>query len=182
MAAPVEPVVITEHGGLVVAERGSEILVIDRGSGPAEITAFVLGVLTLVFVGFGVVAVASALLGADTTPVGIIGGAVLVAGIGFAAAMLFTIAAIRRRRRRPLQTFAPVAVFDRAHGVYRDATGSVVAPLHQVRFERRMQVASSSPKLVAVTPHGVQVLKRGNPFGGGVGTLDAALTDAVFGR
>ncbi|PRC48344.1 hypothetical protein C6A85_80320 [Mycobacterium sp. ITM-2017-0098] len=63
--------------------------------------------------------------------------------------------------------------------MYRDGTGTIIAPLDQVRFERRMQMTSSSPKLVAVAPAGVYVLKRGNPFGGGVGTLDQVLTDAV---
>lgn len=182
MAAAVEPVVLAEQGGLVVVEQGSDIVVIDRGKGPAEVTAFVLGVLTLVFLGFGAVAVLSAVFGGEAPRFGMIGGAVLVAGVGFAAATVSTLAAIRRRRRRPLQSFTPVAVFDRAHRVYRDGTGAVIAPLDEVRFERRMQMTSSSPKLVAVTPAGERILKRGNPFGGDVGTLDAVLTAAVFGR
>ncbi|ULP38998.1 hypothetical protein MJO55_11645 [Mycolicibacterium rufum] len=182
MASPVEPVVLAEHGGMVVAERGAEIVVIDRGNGPAEITAFVLGVLTLVFVGFGVVAVIAGVRGAATAQFAVIGGAILVSGIGFGAALVFTVAALRRRRRRPLASFTPVAVFDRAHRVYRDGTGAAIAPLDQVRFERRMQRTSSSPKLVAVTPSDVRILKRGNPFGGGIGSLDTILTHAVFGR
>ena len=88
---------------------------------------------------------------------------------------------VRRQRSRPLTSFTPVAVFDRTARVYRDGTGAVVAPLGQVRFERRMQMTSSSPKLVAVTPDGTRVLKRGNPFGGAVGNLDAVLTRAVHG-
>jgi hypothetical protein len=38
-----------------------------------------------------------------------------------------------------------VAVFNRAERVFTDADGSVIAPLDEVRFERRMQVGSSSP-------------------------------------
>jgi hypothetical protein len=34
--------------------------------------------------------------------------------------------------------------------------------------------------LVAVTPDGVRTLKRGNPFNGGLGNLEAVLTAAVF--
>ncbi|ORX18916.1 hypothetical protein AWC31_12870 [Mycolicibacterium wolinskyi] len=73
-------------------------------------------------------------------------------------------------------------MFDRAQRVYRDGAGQIIAPLDQVRFERHMQLTSSSPKLVAVTPVGVRVLKRGNPFGGGVGNLDEVLTAVVHGR
>jgi hypothetical protein len=57
----------------------------------------------------------------------------------------------------------------------------VVAPLDHVRFERRTQLTSSSPLLVAVTPGGAFTLKRGNPFNGGLGNLEDVLTAAVFG-
>ena len=53
--------------------------------------------------------------------------------------------------------------------------------LDQVRFARKLQIGSSSPKLVALTPGGTQVLKRGNPFDGGVGNVDEVLTAAVQG-
>ncbi|MCV7153350.1 hypothetical protein H7I57_19370 [Mycobacterium pyrenivorans] len=75
-----------------------------------------------------------------------------------------------------------MAVFDRAQRVYRDGADQAVAPLDQVRFERRMQMTSSSPQLVAVTPWGTHILKRGNPFGGGIGRVDEVLNDMVQGR
>jgi hypothetical protein len=51
--------------------------------------------------------------------------------------------------------------------------------LDQVRFARKFQIGSSSPKLVALTPGGAKVLKRGNPFDGGIGNVDEVLTAAV---
>lgn len=173
MGAPLEPVVIAEEGGLVVAERGPEILVIDRGNGPWQIIAFVLLVITLVFCGFGVVAL--------FTNLAVIGAAVLAIGVAAGVAVFLTATRIRDRQRRPLTSFTPVAVFDRTNRLFRDGSGQVVAPLDQVRFERRMQVTSSSSKLVAVTPVGAFDLKRGNPFGGGIGTLDQVLNNAVHG-
>lgn len=96
MAAPREPVILAEQGGLVVAERGAEILVVDRGNGPSEIAAFVLVVLTLVFGVFGVVS----LLAAGATPT--ISLVMLAIGICTGVAMVFTVAALMKRRRRPL--------------------------------------------------------------------------------
>ena len=181
MDAPPEPVIIAEQGGLVVAERGPEILVIDRGNGPSEITAFVL-LFTLVFGGFGVVSMIYAARG-WMGPVSVAVGAVFLAvGVVAGVAMFVTARRIRRRRRRPLSSFTPVAVFDRAQRLYRDGAGEVLAPLDQVRFERGMQMTSSSAKLVAVTPWGTHLLKRGNPFGGGIGTLDRVLSAVVHGR
>ena len=51
-----------------------------------------------------------------------------------------------------------------------------MVPLDQVRFVRKLQIGSSSPKLVAITPGGTKVLKRGNPFDGGIGNVDEVLT------
>lgn len=178
MAIPPEPVILAEQGGLVIAERGPEIIVIDRGTGPSQILTFVLAVITLVFGAFGLVAL-SAAAGALGPQSGAVGAAILAIGILAGIALVFSARSIRSRRLRPLTTFTPVAVFDRARRIYRNGIGEAVAPLDQVRFERRMQMTSSSPKLVAVTPSGTHVLKRGNPFGGGVGILDQVLTDAV---
>ena len=175
MTAPMQPRILADQGGVVIAENGPEILVIDRGGGAVEITAFVLGILTLVCGGFGAVS-----LFAAGVPVAV-SVVLLVVGLAFGAGLLFGVRSIRRRRRAPLSAFTPVAVFDRAHRVYRDGAGAPVAPLDQVRFERRMQATSSSAMLVVVTPEGTRVLKRGNPFGGGVGNLDQVLTAAVFG-
>lgn len=179
MDAPREPVIIAEQGGLVVAERGAEVLVFDRGNGPSEITLFVLVVITLVFGGFGVISVFSDLSSGTTPLSGVIGALILAVGVIAAVAMYFCAKAIRSRKRRPLTAFTPVAVFDRAQRIYRDGAGEVVAPLDQVRFERRLQLTSSSPKLVAVSPYGDRVLKRGNPFGGGIGDLDQVLNAVV---
>ncbi|ANE83037.1 hypothetical protein A7U43_18085 [Mycobacterium adipatum] len=71
-------------------------------------------------------------------------------------------------------------MLDRQRRIFLDGAGQIVAPLEHVRFERRMQMTSSSPKLVAVTPAGIRVLKRGNPFGGGIGDMDAVLSTAIL--
>lgn len=167
--------IIADHGGLVIAENGPDILVIDRGNGAAETTAFVLLIGTVVCGGFGIIAL---ILGGVPATVA---AAILAVGILLGIGLFTTVRSIRRRRRAPLDTFVPVAVFDRAHRTYRDDTGRQV-PLDHIRIHRQMQLTSSSPKLVVSTPHGTQILKRGNPFGGGIGNLDEVLTAAVFSR
>lgn len=177
----VEPRILREVGGLVVAEAGPLVLIVDRGNGPPAILAFVASVLALVLGGFGALTLAAAAAGHDTDlPIGLSAG--LLAG-GFAAAILAvaTVLRIRRTRRVPLSCFRPVAVFDRAARVYLDGGGHPIAPLDGVSFQRQIQIGSSSPKLVAKTPTGTYVLLRGNPFTGGLGDLDTVLTTAVHG-
>ena len=136
--------------------------------------AFVLGILTLVVGGFGVVAL---IAGVPSTTLGAIFVAV---GVVFAAMLFAVVRKIRRRRNQPLHECRSVAVIDRKLGLFSYGGGAIV-PLDQVRFARRMQIGSSSPKLVALTPGGTKVLKRGNPFDGGVGNVDEVLSAIVRG-
>ena len=113
-------------------------------------------------------------------PHGALGAVFVAVGVAFAALTFAVVRKIRRRRSQPLHECRPVAVIDRKLGLFSYGGGAVV-PLGQVRFARQLQMGSSSPKLVAVTPGGTHVLKRGNPFDGGVGGVDEVLTAVVRG-
>lgn len=172
MDAAAEPQVIADTGGLVVTDDGRRVLVFDRGTGAMSIVAFVLGVLTLVVGGFGIVALVTG------TPSRALGAAFLAAGVVFAGLVFAVARTFRRRRAQPLHACKPIAVIDRKLGLFSYGGGAIMQ-LDQVRFARRMQIGSSSPKLVALTPGGTKVLKRGNPFDGGVGNVDEVLTAVV---
>ncbi len=150
------------------------MLVVDRGTGVLAVLAFVLGVITLVVVGFGSVALVAGI------PSRALGAVLLSIGLVFAALTFAVVRKIRRSRSRPLHECRPVAVLDRKLGLFSYGGGAVV-PLDQVRFACKLQIGSSSPKLVAITPGGTVVLKRGNPFDGGIGNIDKVLTAAVYG-
>jgi hypothetical protein len=172
VTTPTPPQTLADTGGLVVTDDGRRLLVVDRRTGPLAILTFVLGLLAVVVGGFGLVA---AITG---TPSRAVGAAFAAVGLVFAGAALMAFRTFRRRRSQPLHECRPVAVIDRKLGIFSYGGGAIV-PLDQVRFARKMQIGSSSPKLVAVTPGGTHVLKRGNPFDGGIGNVDELLTAAV---
>jgi hypothetical protein len=175
MAAPAETRTLADTGGLVVTDDGRRVLVFDRCTGALTVLAFVLGVVTIVVAGFGAVALAAGV------PSRALGGAFLAVGLVIGALTYAVVHKIRRRRGQPLHECRPVAVIDRKLGLFSYGGGAVV-PLDQVRFARKLQIGSSSPKLVAVTPGGTHVLKRGNPFDGGVGNVDELLSAVVQGH
>lgn len=177
MTSPLEPIPLADHGATVVAERGPAVLLIDRGRAPTEMTVLLLTMATLIFGGFGMVSMFYAVAYSMLWPSMAIGAALLVIGLVAFRTMLRAGGALRRVRMTPLSAYHPVAVFDRERQVYLDGTGEVVAPLSQVRFERRSRLLTSS--LVAVTPSATRLLLRGNVFSGGVGMLDRTLTTAV---
>ncbi len=135
MAAPVESRTLVDTGGLVVIDDGRRVLVFDRCTGALTVLAFLLGVLTLVVGGFGLVALVAGI------PSRALGAAFLTVGLVLAAVTFVVVRRIRGRRSQPLHDCRPVAV--------------------------------------AVTPGGTKVLKRGNPFDGGVGNVDEVLTAVV---
>ncbi|BBZ17016.1 hypothetical protein MGAD_13510 [Mycolicibacterium gadium] len=174
MNAPAETKVLIDTGGLVVTDDGRRVNIFDRCTGALAILAFVLGILTLVVGGFGLVALITAVPSTSL-------GAIFVAvGVALAAVLYRVVLKIRRRRSQPLHSCRSVAVIDRKLGLFSYGGGAIV-PLDQVQFARRMQIGSSSPKLVALTPGGVKVLKRGNPFDGGLGNVDEVLSTVVRG-
>jgi hypothetical protein len=170
MTTPAGSQILADTGGLVVTDDGRRVLVFDRNTGGLAVTAFVFGIVALVLLGFGVVA--------SFALSNVVGACFLAAGVAVAVGALVAFRAFRRRRTRPLHECRSVAVIDRKLGLFSYAGGAVL-PLDQVRFERRMQLCSSSPKLVAVLPRSTRVLKRGNPFDGGIGDVDRVLTAAV---
>jgi hypothetical protein len=174
MTAPAPPRTLADTGGLVVTDDGRRVLVFDRCTGVLTVLAFVLGLLTLVVGGFGLVALIAGL------PSRTLGAAFVAVGLVIAAATYAVVRKFRHRRNQPLHECRPVAVIDRKLGLFSYGGGAVV-PLDQVHFARKFQIGSSSPKLVAVTPGGTKVLKRGNPFDGGVGNVDEVLTAVVHG-
>ena len=174
MSAPAQTQVLVDTGGLVVTDDGRRVNVFDRCTGALAVLAFVLGILTLVVGGFGVVAL---IAGVPSTALGAIFVAV---GVVLAAVLFAVVRKIRQRRSQPLHECRSVAVIDRKLGLFSYGGGAIV-PLDQVSFARRMQIGSSSPKLVALTPGGTKVLKRGNPFDGGLGNVDEVLSAVVRG-
>ncbi|AQA06827.1 hypothetical protein BVC93_29110 [Mycobacterium sp. MS1601] len=71
-------------------------------------------------------------------------------------------------------------MLDRKLNLFTVAGGALL-PLDRIRFDKRLQLGSSSAKLVAVSPEGVHVLKRGNPFDGSFGDADQVLNAVVAG-
>ncbi len=172
MNTPTEPRVLADTGGLLVTDDGRRVLVIDRRTSGWTTCAFVLAVITLVVGGFGALAVIA------DTPSRATGAIFLAVGLLFAVLTALVVRKIRQRRRQPLNQCRPVAVIDRKLGLFSYRGGALVQ-LDQVRFARKLQLGSSSPKLVALTPGGTLVLKRGNPFDGGIGNVDDILTAAA---
>ena len=111
MATPVEPRILCEIGGVVVAEHGPLVVVVDRGTARWATLVFVLAVLAVVLGGFGAVTLALAATSDATVPW--FSATFLLVGIGIGLGVLAIVSRLRRRRATSLSAYRPVAVFDR---------------------------------------------------------------------
>ncbi|MFB1297278.1 hypothetical protein ACAG24_017340 [Mycobacterium sp. pW049] len=178
MNKPPEPIVLAENGRFAVAELGPRVMLFDRGRTPSEVTVLLLAISTLVFGGFGAVSLFTA-AGGEFTPRSLVTGALFL-GIGIVSfrTMIKANGALHRARRTPLNTVAPLAVFDRESAAYIDGNGEMIAQLSQVRCTA---TGFGAAKLSVVTPDGPRVVARGNPLSGGLTHLAMVVNHSLSG-
>lgn len=163
---------LASGSGVGIYEQGERLLVVDRRTGSLYVAAFVLALLAFVAAVNGVIQMALSPRGEGSLGLGL----VMLSVGGLAAVPLYAVVdRIKRRHRQGPTAARTVAVFDLAAGELRDGAGRALAPLGQVRLRRRMQLGSSSPKLVAEWGGERLLLARGNPFAGGIAELEDAL-------
>jgi len=159
--------VLGAGSGVKIVQEQQRLLVVDTGTSALTVAAFVLGLLTLIPGGFGAAMLA---VGQIAVGLGFVGAAAL-----FGAGLVLALRTLRRRRSRPLGELTASLVIDLAARTLCDGCGRVLAPLDRVRFRRKFQIGSSSPALVAAHDGRERLIARGNPFAGGLGTLEDAL-------
>lgn len=173
-SGPAEPTVLVDTGGLVVTDDGRKVVLIDRRTGLVSIANIVLPAVAIAALIFGITTLAR-----DQLPGWLGYGALAVAALaGYGA--FRSIRTFRARRGAPLREGRTVAVLDRRLNLFSYAGGAITA-LDQVHFERRAQLTSTAAKLVAVTPGGKKVIKRGYRLDGGIGKVDELLNSIARG-
>ncbi len=95
--------------------------------------------------------------------------------LGFSLLAWWLSRKIWRMQQRPAAELPLIAGIDFATGDIFDGAGQVWGSLSEVVFRRRMQLASSSPKLVLAKAGGELLLLKGNPFAGGIASIRAKL-------
>lgn len=177
MTAPSEHRILADTGAVAVAEEGARVIVFDRQTGTLTILALILGVAA---VAVGTLGVGAMITATDLLP-GWAAGLLLAVGVALAVAVVLLAREIRRRRQRPLHDCRSLAVLDCKRGLFSAAGGGLIQ-LDQVRFARKWRITNFGPRLVALTPQGTKLLKRGSFFDGGLGKVDEVLNAVAHRR
>ena len=161
---------LTEASGVGIYSEGDRVLVVDLGTVQLYTTIFVLGLVTLICGANGAMMLAG-LFGEGQVVVGL----VLVALSALSGLGIHKLVKLIRARRSHPEDRVPIVILDLATQQLCASDGRPMAPLSEVRQQRKVQIGSSSRKLVLFGPMGTVLVARGNPFAGGLGNLDGVL-------
>lgn len=146
---------LTTGNGTALVEDGSRLIFVRRPTYDASL--FVVGLLTLVLLGNGVMQLGT---GASEVGIGLVGG-----GIVSALFLFLILRKIAATRIRPPLSFPVIATLDLERRVLLDDAGHEVRPLADVRFYSTGQLASSANKVVCSYGSTEITLFRGSAFG-----------------
>lgn len=81
----------------------------------------------------------------------------------------------KKMNAKPVSELECICIIDIGANTLLDGKQNVLAPLHQVKLTRKMQITSSSPKLVLQWNKNSLTVVEGNPFSGGIADIEKAL-------
>ena len=168
---------VAESSGTVVFEREGKFYIAQRPARWLSTALFVFGLLTFVFLINGILQLFVFEAGLQTA------GIILFAvGTVF---LFFFILLLRFRKKIRVQSpdgLPFLCILDFNSGNLLDASEKVLSPLSSVTVKRKMQIGSSSPKLILSWDKKSITIVKGNPFSGGVSAIETFLCSKGINR
>jgi len=164
---------LAESSGTVIYENENKLYIARK---PAQWTStflFVSGLLAFILFSNGILQLfVFNTQFHNSQTIGIIG-----IGLGILFALIFwRILAYRKKiNALPLNEMKWTCIIDLSGNNLLDGQENILAPLEQVQLSRKMQFTSSSPELVLIWDKHILSLVEGNPFSGGIATVEKAL-------
>lgn len=163
---------IASASGTIIFEDGARLYLAKTPGSWTSTFIFVVGLLSVIMLVNGALQlfVMQSDNGSSTVGLGL-----LAIGTFLAFSCWRVILYHRRNRLKPIDQLEKVAVIDFHQALLLNAEQQVLAPLQQVRLVRKMQISSSSPELFLTWPQGSLSIAQGNPFSGGVRSIEEVL-------
>ena len=160
---------VAESSGTVIFEHEGKLYIVRKPSQWTSTALFVTGLLTFIFLANGILQLFLFNKGSDKlSAAGIILSA---AGVLFAFISWRIIALRKKINSLPPEKFKSICVIDLGSDNLLDENEKVLTSLSSLSIKRKMQVGSSSPKLVLCWDKKTLNLVKGNPFSGGISAV-----------
>jgi hypothetical protein len=164
---------LASSSGTVVYESDNKLYITKK---PAQWTTtflFVTGLLALILLGNGVLQL---FIVDEAYRISQNFGLILLGGGVLCLLIFWGIAAYRKKvNAKPVTELKHLCIIDLTSQTLLDGNQNMLAPLAAVRLVRKMQITSSSPELLLTWNTRSLTIVKGNPFSGGVGSVEKVL-------
>lgn len=164
--------ILAESSGTVLCEDGQKLYLCKRAAAWTPVFLFVCGLLAIILLGNGIVrwfVLRGDEAGSSTASV-----IFVLTGLLFVLIFLRVWAYHKKIRSVAPQLSNAFIVFDRENNTLVSGQ-QLLCSLDKAYLGRKMQLSSSSPELLLYWPGGSVSLVRGNPFSGGIASIEKAL-------
>lgn len=158
--------------GVVIYEEGSKVYISKTRASWTSTFLFVAGLLALILLANGVLQLFVIKEPNGSSKLGII-----LLGIGAFFTVIFWRVWVYRKKvgATPFDQLIKIAVLDFQTNNLLNGQQQILTPLNHVYLKRKMQLASSSPELLLEWSNGSLSIVSGNPFSGGILSIESVL-------
>jgi hypothetical protein len=164
---------LAESSGTVIYENDNKLYINKKPAQWISTCLFVTGLLGIILLINGLLQlfVFNQQSGVKSTP------GIILSTLGILFIFFFWRIIVYRRKINsiPLDQLKSLCVFDLNSDSLLDAQGNILSPLTTVQLMRKMQISSSSPKLVLRWNNESLTIVKGNPFSGGISAIEKIL-------
>lgn len=164
---------LAESSGTIIYDSGNKIFICKKPSQWTTTALFVTGLLSFIFIVNGVLQLFVFKNAQNATST--IGIVLLALGTIFALIVWRILSYRKKINSIPFEKLKNICVIDFTNNNLLDSNNNILASLDDVTLKRKMQLASSSPKLVLMSNKKSLVLVKGSPFSGGITAVEIAL-------
>lgn len=164
---------LVESSGIVIYKAGNKLHISKSSSIGTSTFLFVLALLAIILLANGVLQLT---VFKDQLPDSEKLGYILM-GIGIIFFFIFLLVwkQYKKQAARPLQLLHSICIVDIENNMLLDSQLKMLAPINEAYITRKMQITSSSPELLLCWNGGTLSLAKGNPFSGGIASLEKVL-------
>jgi hypothetical protein len=164
---------LVESSGTIIYDSGNKIFICKKPSQWTTTALFVTGLLSFIFIVNGVLQLFVFKNAQNATST--IGIVLLALGTIFSLIVWRILAYRKKINSMPFEKLKKICVLDFTNNSLLDSNNTILTSLDDVTMKRKMQLASSSPKLILKWNKKSLVIVNGSPFSGGVTAVEGAL-------
>lgn len=164
---------LAESSGTIIYDSGNKLFISKKPAQWITTALFVTGLLSFIFIVNGVLQLFVFKNAQNATST--IGIVLLALGTIFSLIVWRILAYRKKINFIPFEKLKNICVIDFTNNNLLDSNNNILTSLDTVTMKRKMQLASSSPKLILNWNKKSIVLVKGSPFSGGVSAVERAL-------